>query len=63
VNLLSERVYINLVKAGIDVPTLPLEVVVLITVFGKRSNTFRKQAMIEFTIGEGKFEGVFMVSP
>lgn len=25
VNLLSQRVYINLVYAGIDVPTLPLE--------------------------------------
>jgi hypothetical protein len=62
VNLLSERVYINLVKAGIDVPTLLLEGVVLITAFGKRSNKVTKQAVIEFTIREGKFEGVFMGS-
>jgi hypothetical protein len=56
-------VYTNLINAGIDVPTLPLEGVVLITAFGKCSNTSRKQAQIEFTIGEGKFQGVFVVSP
>jgi predicted methyltransferase len=38
VNLLSKRVYIKLVKAGIDVPTLLLEGVVLITVFCKLSS-------------------------
>jgi hypothetical protein len=52
VNLLSERVYTNLAMAGIDVPTLPLEGVVLITAFGKRSNEVGKQAVIEFTIGD-----------
>jgi hypothetical protein len=59
-NLLSERVYMKMRKSGIDVCTLPLERVVLIIAFGRRSN---KQAMVEFTVGEGKFKGVFMVSP
>jgi hypothetical protein len=62
VSMLSERVYMKMIKSVIDVCTLPLEVVVLITAFGKRSNKDRKQAMVEFTISEGKFEGVFIVS-
>jgi hypothetical protein len=59
---LSGRVYMKMIKSGIEVCTLPLEGVVLITAFGKRSNKYIKQAMIEFTISEGKFEGEFMVS-
>jgi hypothetical protein len=63
VNLLYEWVYIKIINSGINILTWPLEGVMLITAFGKRSNKVRKQAMVEFTIGEGKFEGVFMVSP
>jgi hypothetical protein len=37
VNLLSERVYDKLVKSGVEVPVLPLENVVLVTAFGRRS--------------------------
>jgi hypothetical protein len=63
VNLLSECVYDRLVKSGVEVPVLPLENVVLVTAFGRRSRKIRSQALIEFTIGRGIFEGVFMISP
>jgi hypothetical protein len=63
VNLLSESIYEQLLKAGIEVPELPLENVVLVTAFGKRSNRIRRQALIEFTIGNDLFEGVFMITP
>jgi hypothetical protein len=37
VNLLSERVYEKLTKSGVDIPILPVEHVVLVTAFRKRS--------------------------
>jgi hypothetical protein len=63
VNLLSERIYIELTKAGINIPILPIEGVVLVTAFGKHSSKIRKQALTEFTIRKDQFEGVFMISP
>jgi hypothetical protein len=45
VNLLSQNVYDKLVSTGINIPTLPLENVILVTAFGKRSIRVRKQAM------------------
>jgi hypothetical protein len=45
------------------VPELPLENVVLVTAFGKSSNRIRRQALIEFTVGNDLFEGVFMITP
>jgi hypothetical protein len=62
VNLLSERAYQKLTQSGIDVPILPVEHVVLITAFGRRSKRIRNQALIEFTVGEDSFESVFMIS-
>jgi hypothetical protein len=47
-----------MINSGINVPTLPLEGVVLITAFGKRSNKVRKQSMVAFTMCESRFEGV-----
>jgi hypothetical protein len=41
VNLLSEGVYEKLIKAGVDIPVLPVENVVLMTAFGKRSKRIR----------------------
>jgi hypothetical protein len=63
VNLLSEKIYDRLVKSGVEVPVLPLESVVLVTAFGRRSRKIRSQALVEFTIGRDTFEGVFMISP
>jgi hypothetical protein len=57
VNLLSEKVYDRLVKSGVEVPVLPLENVVLVTAFGRRSRKIRSQALVDI------FEGVFMISP
>jgi cystathionine beta-lyase family protein involved in aluminum resistance len=31
--------------------------------FGKRSKRIRRQALIEFTVGNDLFEGVFMITP
>jgi hypothetical protein len=50
VNLLSEEVYERLKKAGVDIPVLPVENVVLVTAFGKRSKRIRHQAFIDFTM-------------
>jgi hypothetical protein len=62
VNLISQEVYEKLTTAGINIPVLPVENVVLVTAFGKRSNRIRIQAYIEFKIGSDQFEQVFMVS-
>jgi hypothetical protein len=63
VNLLTESVYFDLTKLGVEIPTLPVESVVLITAFGKKSNKIRKQALVEFNLGEDKFEANFLLSP
>jgi hypothetical protein len=46
-----------------EVPVLPLENVVLVKAFGRRSRKITRQALLEFAIGEDDFEGVFMMSP
>jgi hypothetical protein len=63
VNLLSESIYEQLLKSRVELPELPLENVVLVRAFGKRSKRIRQQALIEFTVGEDRFVGVFMVTP
>jgi hypothetical protein len=62
VNLLSERAYEKLTQSGIDVQVLPVEHVVLVTAFAKRSKQIRHEALIEFTVGKYLFESVFMIS-
>ena len=63
VNLLSERAYEKLNGTGLTIPTLPVEGVVLVTAFGKRSKRIRRQALVEFSIGQDVFETIFLVSP
>ena len=63
VNLISQEVYERLTQAGNIIPVLPVQGVVLVTAFGKKSNRIRLQALLEFTVGDDEFEGVFMVSP
>jgi hypothetical protein len=62
VNLLSERAYEKLIQSGVEIPVLPVEHVVLVTAFGKRSKRIKQQALSEFTVGNYRFESVFMVS-
>jgi hypothetical protein len=62
VNLLAQRAYDKLIKSGVDLPTLPVQGVVLVTAFGKRSDRIRNQTLVSFTIGEDLFEGVFLIS-
>jgi hypothetical protein len=45
-----------------NIPVLPVENIVLVTAFGKRSNRIRIKAYVEFTIGTDRFEQVFLVS-
>jgi hypothetical protein len=63
VNLLSQDVYNKLVSTGIDIPTLPLENVILVTAFSKRSSRVKKQAMVAFSVGTEAFEANFFISP
>jgi hypothetical protein len=63
VNLMSERVYEKLLETGLPVPTLPVQGVVLVTAFGRRSKRIRRQALIEFSIGRDVFETIVLVAP
>jgi hypothetical protein len=62
VNLISQDVYEKLTTAGVNIPVLPVENIVLVTAFGRKSNRIRIQAYVEFTIGTDSFEQVFLVS-
>jgi hypothetical protein len=63
VNLLAQSTYGKLIDSGADIRTLPLENVILVTAFGKRSNRVKKQAMIEFITGRDLLEVNFFISP
>jgi hypothetical protein len=62
VNLMSDRVYENLMETGLEVPTLLVEGVVFVTAFGRRSKRIRRQALIDFYIGRDVFETIVLVS-
>jgi hypothetical protein len=62
VNLISEGIYEKLTQSGVKLPTLPVEHVVLVTAFGKRSRRIKQQALVEFAIGHDLFESVFLIS-
>jgi hypothetical protein len=61
INLIAEDVYQRIAKAGIQIPVLPVENVVLVTAFGKKSKRIKQQVLVEFTMGSDLFESVFMV--
>jgi hypothetical protein len=61
INLLTESVYLGLKESGIEIPTLPVESVVLITAFGKKSNKICKQALVQFSLGKDEFEANFFI--
>jgi hypothetical protein len=50
-------------EAGVEIPILPVEGVVLVTAFGRRSKRIRRQALLEFEIGQDVFETILLVSP
>jgi hypothetical protein len=60
VNLLAASVYEKIIKSGIELPILPVQGVVLVTAFGKKSKRIRYQTLIDFVIGEDPFESVFL---
>jgi hypothetical protein len=62
VSLISQSIYEKLTKAGATILTLPVQRVVLVTAFGRKSNRIRVQAFVEFTVGTDHFESVFMVT-
>jgi hypothetical protein len=59
VNLLSERVCDRLIETGVGIPILPVEGVLLVTAFGRRSERIRRQASVEFSLGQDTFETIF----
>jgi hypothetical protein len=59
VNLISQDKLDQLKKAGIEVLTLPVQGINLVTAFGKRSKSIKLQLLTEFTIGKEMFEAVF----
>jgi hypothetical protein len=61
--ILAERVYEKLVATGLQILTLPLENVALITAVGNKTRRIKFQAYLEFCIGEDRFECVFLISP
>jgi hypothetical protein len=63
VNLLSERIYEELTEAGVEIPILSVEGVVLVAAFGRRSKRIRRQAILEFEISQNVFETILVVSP
>jgi hypothetical protein len=62
VNLISEKAFEQLRKTQHDILILPIENVRLVTAFGRRSKKIKSQILMEFTLGEDEFEGVFMIS-
>jgi hypothetical protein len=56
-NILTEKLYDQLIAAGVSVPTLPLGNVPLVTAFGRR--TKRTASLIGFFVGEVRFEAIF----
>jgi hypothetical protein len=63
VSVISERPYNQSVLAGLPRYEIGIKSAVLITAFGKRTKRLKKQVYLEFAIGQGMFENMFLVSP
>jgi hypothetical protein len=55
-SILLERVYNDLVTAGVEILVLPIQNVVLISAFGSKTKRIKNQAFLEFKLGEDVFE-------
>jgi hypothetical protein len=62
VNLISQDKFDQLQKVGIEVLTLPVQGINIVTAFGKRSKSIKLQLLTEFTIGGERFEAVLLVA-
>jgi hypothetical protein len=62
-SVMSERIYCELLKAGIKYRELPVQNVVLRNAFGGRTRRIRKQAYLEFKLREDAFEHIFFIYP
>jgi hypothetical protein len=62
-SVISERIYCELLKAGIKSMELPVQNVVLRNAFGGRTRRIRKQAYLEIKLREDTFEHIFFISP
>jgi glutamine amidotransferase PdxT len=63
VNLISQGKFDQRQEVGINVLTLPVQGINLVTAFGKRSKSIKLQLIIEFNIEGENFEAVFLVAP
>jgi hypothetical protein len=61
-SILSERVYNDLVTAGVEILVLPIQNVVLISAFGSKTKRIKNQAFLEFKLGKDVFEHVLLIS-
>jgi hypothetical protein len=59
-NILTEKLYDQLIVAGVSVPT-SLGNVALVTAFGRGTETIKRQALIEFFVCEDRFEAIFLI--
>jgi hypothetical protein len=59
-NILTEKLYDQLIVAGVSAPTLSLDSV---TAFGRRTKRIKRQALIEFFVCEDRFEAIFLIDP
>jgi hypothetical protein len=62
-NILTEKIYDQLIVAGGSAPKLTLDNVALVTAFGRRTKRIKKQALIEYFVCEDRFEAIFLISP
>jgi hypothetical protein len=51
-SIISEKIYDKLIEAGVPILELSLQNVVLVIAFGNRTRRIRKQAYLEFKIGD-----------
>jgi hypothetical protein len=63
VNLMSQDKFDQLQKSGIEMLTLPVQGISLVTAFGKKSKSIKLMLLMEFTIEGEEFEAVFLVAP
>jgi hypothetical protein len=63
VNLMSQDKFDQLQRSGIEMLSLPVQGINLVTAFGKKSKSIKLQLLMEFTIEGERFEAVFLVAP
>jgi hypothetical protein len=59
--LMSERMYEELILAGLPTLKLPIEVSILVTALGTGSKRIKKQVLLHFSLGTDEFEQNYLV--